>query len=277
MKKFLLAINKHGLCDRITAILLACKIGVQLARDVHFQWIINSHCGATFQDLFIPNVPYLEVSDSKPDISVYSIGESAYADALKRATEVNEEHQNLRLDFRYRGHDFDDFDDVLLPSEEVARAVEKFVAQYWSDNVIGVHIRRTDKIASGIPETRCYAHEMGQILDVLGDARFFVASDEIAPMKELVNMFGNRIITYPVRSLKRTTLFGMLDAVIVLFLLRKTYGLIGSTCSGFSLCGGWNRPFTNLAARYTFNRRADKSPWVFQSILDSLKTKITAS
>jgi hypothetical protein len=273
VKKYLLAVNPFGLCDRITAILLACKVGAQVGRHVHFQWAVNSHCGAAFQYLFRPKVSYLEVSENKKHVVSHTIGESTYSGALAKVVELNEQHGNLKLDSTYRGHNFDDFDDILLPSEEVAKVVSEFMEQYWSNNVIGVHIRRTDKLASGLPGIHRYAQEIGRVLDVMGDARFFVASDEIAPMKELARKFGKRIMTYPVRSLKRTTLFGILDAIVVLFLLRNTYGVIGSSCSGFSLCGAWNRPFTNLEARHTFNRQPDRAPWVFQSILDSLKTK----
>ena len=65
------------------------------------------------------------------------------------------------------------------------------------------------------------------------DAMFFLSTDSVHDKKRIIDRFGNKIITSePI--LERTSPQGIVDAVIDLFCLSKTKGIIGSYKSTFS-------------------------------------------
>ncbi len=271
-RKGIIATNSFGICDRLTALLLAYKLGIRLGRTIHFVWSVNGDCGAPFEKLFRIKVRHIRATEEKIKIGSRSIGGRDFRSSMLAAVRAIK-HDCIRLDGRYRGHDFSNFDTVLQPSEEVSALIDMLACPDWIHSVVGVHIRRGDKVGSGAPGVHCYESEMRKILEIAPDMRFFVASDEAWPIKSLIETFGKRILWYPAKSLQRWSPTGARDAAVVLFLLRKTLGLIGSTCSGFSLCGGWARPFTNIPARHTFNRPSMGGEWRFCSICDFLENR----
>ncbi len=69
-----------------------------------------------------------------------------------------------------------------------------------------------------------------------------------------------------------------MDAVVSLYLLRKTHGVIGSDVSGYSICAGWDCGLINLPPDkcYNFSWSRDaltfKSPTVITPFLSDVAT-----
>ena len=105
----------------------------------------------------------------------------------------------------------------------------------FSENTIGVHIRRTDHI-------RCiesspfelYVEKMKAEIEQNSNTNFYLASDSAEEKEKLIQLFGNRIITQHAPVL-RNTLDGMQDALVELFVLSKTKKIFGSPYSTYSL------------------------------------------
>jgi hypothetical protein len=276
--RWLLGYNILGVCDRLSDILLACRIATHFNRKAYFVWEQNRSCGALFERLFKTKVDYLQVKGVWPNVPLDSMGTIGKKGVLGISTgtiafkeaRLLDEHQWVYLTPRYRGHDYSNLDDIIEPSEEVAQLVNKYIIDNWVGTIVGVHMRQTDKKSLGAPDASKYALEMDKILEVVGTCKFFVASDDIECIEALVKRYGNRILTYPVRTLQRSSPLGTIDAVAILFLLRKTVGTIGSFFSGFSLCAGWNQSITNVASNHLTNYPSFGGSFEFPSVLEGL-------
>jgi hypothetical protein len=84
--------------------------------------------------------------------------------------------------------------------------------------------------------------------EVLGvtDAGIFLSSDDPTVIDKFINRYCSRVSVYPVCSYNRNSPCAIVDAVVSLYLLRKTHGIIGSNVSGYSICAGWDCGLINL-------------------------------
>lgn len=104
-----------------------------------------------------------------------------------------------------------------------------------SNRVVGVHIRRTDNTYS-IEEspTELFIYKMEKEVEInKGNVRFYLASDSLDVKKELVNRFGNLIIT-SMEPTSRNNKKGIIDAFVELNVLSRTDKIYASSKSSFS-------------------------------------------
>src|SRR5260221_6252582 len=109
----------------------------------------------------------------------------------------------------------------------------------WRDKMIGVHVRGTDRRDCGLPSMERYFGALDRLLCVT-DAGIFLTSDEPPVLNQFVDRYTSRVSVYPVCSYDRNCSCAIVDAVVSLYLLRKTHGVIGSDGSGYSICAGWD-------------------------------------
>jgi hypothetical protein len=109
------------------------------------------------------------------------------------------------------------------------------------DQTIGVHVRRRDLDGTAQP-LRLFIEEMRHEVERDTRVRFFLATDELAVSKELVDIFGERLLQIEKRSLDRNSPVGIEDALVDLVTLSRTQRILGSYNSSFgaiaSVLGG---------------------------------------
>lgn len=115
------------------------------------------------------------------------------------------------------------------------QSLQSIVDSYEVDNVVGVHIRRTDnRISAAHSPLQGFVELMSREVDLDRGVRFFVSTDEPKVEAEVRMAFPNRIITHTKTSLDRNDPQAIRDAVIDLYCLSNCRKLIGSYWSSFT-------------------------------------------
>ena len=108
------------------------------------------------------------------------------------------------------------------------------IAERFGPASVGVHIRRADNgNAMRYSPTSAFIAAMRHVVDAEPATTFFLATDSRETEREIVEVFGPRVITRE-RELKRDCREGMLDAMIDMYLLSRTRRVLGSYYSTFS-------------------------------------------
>lgn len=123
------------------------------------------------------------------------------------------------------------FDCLKFNSKYVDRA-EQIIKE---NNIIGVHIRRTDNINSiNTSTTEGFVKAMETAVGDNSDVRFYLATDDDEIIAEMKKTFGDRIITMENRALGRHSQEAMGDAVVEMLCLSRCQSILGSFYSTFS-------------------------------------------
>lgn len=116
----------------------------------------------------------------------------------------------------------------LIPT--LQRRTDSLAAETGQE-AVGVHIRRTDNERSiAQSPTEAFISRMRQ---EPSDTRFFLATDSEEEKRLLAEAFPGRIITSP-RPAERSSLQGMEDAAVEMYVLSRMRRILGSSCSTFS-------------------------------------------
>ncbi|WP_375560778.1 hypothetical protein ACE193_24300 [Bernardetia sp. OM2101] len=109
------------------------------------------------------------------------------------------------------------------------------ITKDFSSLTIGLHIRRTDH-AGAIEKSplSLFIEKMNEEIALNEETNFFLATDDKATEKELIQLFGKKIITNPEKAFDRDSEKGVQDAYIDVACLSKTSKIYGSHASSFS-------------------------------------------
>lgn len=242
-----------GVCDRLTAMLLLYCVAQKTGRKALWHWVANHNCNSPFHRLF--ETDRIEVSEDTFGLDGVTIGEgwgSCSAVEVMRRAQQAAECQVLLLRDGYFGHNFEGLDEIIRPCREVDRRVAQFMEWNWSDKMIGVHVRRADRTDCGLPSVEQYFAALDGLLCV-ADAGIFLSSDDPNVVDRFAKRYCRRVSAYPVSSYDRNNASAIVDAVASLYLLRNTDGIIGSSVSGYSICGGWDCGLINLPPDRCYN------------------------
>jgi hypothetical protein len=242
-----------GVCDRLTAMLLLYCIAQKTGRKALWHWVANPNCNAPFHSLFETDV--IEVSEDTFGLDGVTIGEGwgwcRAVEVIQRAEQEKDCQVQLLRD-GYFGHNFEGLDEIIRPCREVDRRVTQFMEWNWSDKMIGVHVRRADRNDCGLPSVEQYFAALDGVLCV-ADAGIFLSSDDPTVVDQFAQRYCSRVSVYPVSSYDRNSARAIVDAVVSLYLLRNTHGIIGSSVSGYSICAGWDCGLINLPPDRCYN------------------------
>lgn len=122
---------------------------------------------------------------------------------------------------------------VFHPIKSLQNRIDT-ICQTFGNHTIGIHIRRTDNIAS-IKEspTELFIDRIQEEIAKEPDVQFYLASDSKEDKRILKEKFGQRIIT-SIEETNRNSLQGMQDALVELYVLSKTKRILGSVKSSYS-------------------------------------------
>ena len=122
---------------------------------------------------------------------------------------------------------------IFQPIEKIQEQVRTFTDSF-SRPTMGIHIRRTDNIASiSQSPTELFIEKMREEIGKDEDCQFYVATDSEEEKKRLKDIFGERILTLP-RAADRNSIAGMQDALVELYVLSHTRKIMGSMQSSYS-------------------------------------------
>lgn len=121
--------------------------------------------------------------------------------------------------------------DYFRPIPNLLERINK-IGRSFPASVVGVHIRRTDNVSaiSDSPIER-FMQRMHQEDKAIS---FYLATDSEEVKQEMIQEFGNRIITSPNKA-QRNNLDGMQEALVELYTLSRTSLILGSSHSTFSI------------------------------------------
>ncbi|MCL2651230.1 MAG: hypothetical protein FWD60_09450 [Candidatus Azobacteroides sp.] len=263
--KQLTLVPEGGLCNRIYAVTSAIVFAKNYNLQLTVIWFKDWGMGAGFHDLFTlpPTVKNVEIKDAS------FLDFFKYAKPIKSNFFIPKLYQKLKFDavyFWYEEHVsvekwyninasanklylfhcqqfYDNYVNLLSPINSIQRKINEQL-KLLSPNTIGIHIRRAD-LTSAIMQSPLseFIERIQQEIATDPDAHFYVASDSPEEKKNLINIFGHRIITVEY-NLKRNTKDGVIDALIELYTLATTKKIYGSFQSSYSFLASkiYDRP-----------------------------------
>ena len=245
-----------GLCNRLNAIISAIAYKSDNPEvDIDILWFKYFHCNCRFSDLFkpLPGTTKLEVKElysilkNRPDTrfnlklpgKFRKIWYDCTISPFDSADDFDNVVKGKRSIYIYKDNRFCKFSGLnyyakyFQPQPELQQRIDA-VVQDW-ENVVGIHIRRTDNARSIELSPMGHFHQIIQN-EIKSDSnvKFYIATDDASVKTELINSYGDRIITFDLK-LKRNSKDGMKDAVVDLFCLGLTKKIYGSAASTYSI------------------------------------------
>lgn len=138
-------------------------------------------------------------------------------------------------------------DNIFVPIKAI-RDIINSNCEKFTDNVIGLHIRRTDHVISKNATSIDYFEgKVNDLIDEHSDLRIFLCTDDTYVKGRFLKKYGHHIITYD-SVLNRTSYEGIRDAVVELWTLAHTNEIYGSFGSSFSKMAAriYNKPYNEI-------------------------------
>lgn len=245
-------VPQGGLCNRLRVVLSALMLSRPDVR-LRVEWACNAECRAHFADLFMnpPLAPLLiaerrwwNIPQSRRNLHLPALWRRACYDLQlvnfkgtgdESLSRLIDTYNNIYVSTGYVLHPYSaHLARCLHPTVALQQRIDN-ICRAFGNRVVGVHVRRTDSLRSITESTdAAFLAAMQQEVKADADVRFFLATDSLSVRTHLENAFPGRIMTQPIRSVRRDTLEGMQDAVVDLFCLSRTRKLLGSYWSSFS-------------------------------------------
>lgn len=242
----------NGLCNRMRALDSAIALADLLDQPLRVVWCCNQHLNCRYDELFevpekIDRMTQVGFSWSAQFIEKWSrkVRKRA-ADYFADTDDCNDlMHQHydfgqlcdnkyiyLRAWCRFYSPCRPSFYHQFVPVEPLRKVIDSY---RQSDNMVGVHIRRSDNKHSieGSP-TSVFIEKMCEEAGLSKDVKFFLATDSPDEERQLEGLFPGRIVTHRKASLDRNDPRAIKDALIDLYSLSNCRKLIGSCWSSFT-------------------------------------------
>lgn len=129
----------------------------------------------------------------------------------------------------------DDFLRDLFQLNDLMLQRLKNETKAFKNNVIGVHIRRTDnKNSIEQSSLELFIEQIQKEIVKDSEVQFYVASDDTSVKEQLLQIFGAERIIIPTGIINRDSEEGIRQAVIEMYALSSTNRILGSYYSSFS-------------------------------------------
>lgn len=247
-----------GLGNRLRVFNSALFLGKEIGVEINLGWIVKAELNAEFSDLYqSATLPYGRIGKLKM---------KAYTFFLKHI--FVQKYPRIYRFFLSFIYDLVVFDQDILswPKRELQNRIQSsnkvLIAscyQFWEfrdynnfrlkdtlkskvdevsqdfENVVGVHIRRTDHVdIIKSSSLNAYLNKMDELLRLSTDQRFFICSDDQGVKNELSQKYGNQVFFNEV-ELSRASFSGMEGAILDIYLLAKTNKIIANSKSSFAV------------------------------------------
>jgi len=245
---------KYGLVNRLRALASAKILSDYTGRKLFVNWYPSKECNIEWAELFVNKLeryPF-HLSSFQAGINLYDDENNAdgfYWDMpqslISNRSEVVAVHTCFNFQFKemtkeaymsakslfYKG---------LQPVHKVEKSVSDIYKRYFEGNdVVGVHIRRTDHLSfiQKDPRLVCptdmFIEAMRNILNNNSKTMFFLSTDDKKEERRISRVFQDAVIVYEKETVRRDTKKGMQGALVDWLLLSKTSMIISSYSSSF--------------------------------------------
>ena len=256
-----------GLANRMRVIGALRHVAQQAEVPLEVRWVNNKDLGANWQNLFKAPSDFLieEVSSNRGGYSheyyskkwyknlphqlwallhgyvwlpyniVEQMDEDTSPEGLNRLfsqwIELLQSGKTLYISTGdYFGSNYDT--SIFKPQPYLQAKIDAFLPKNRS--LYGIHIRRTDNSwAIEHSPLALFENKIVEVQKNEPDALFYLASDDAETIAHFRNRFGDAILTYD-KTFGRTSVQGMQDAVVEMWLLSKTKKIFGSFFSSYS-------------------------------------------
>ena len=253
MKSYLIVQPVGGLCNRMRAIAGTVELAKVLHKKPLVLWTRDVSLNARFFDLF-SDVPFKVL-----DLELNSL----YYKFLKLYLRLACGYKVVSDDWIYpntRNKSMDSWVDFFYNKKVILNTCLDIIptSDYgyfkinsklletqsdWPENVIGIHIRRQDNIQSiKNSPTSLFVRKMKEMLEHNPMSHFYLATDDEQEERDLVRIFGDKILVHKKHSLDRNNPIAIEDAMIDLYNLSRCKIIYGSFFSSFSdVAALWGR------------------------------------
>lgn len=258
MKKHLLIRPYGGLCNRLRALISAQIVAERSERHLIVVWELHKGCNCRFDELFLTDLDVFHVGKLGKwleDLKIGTVNRFLFGKAVERfgaedlealgrmessdasvvsARSFSQFKPSTMPQSAYH-RAFSQKLNALRPKRSIQAIIERFKRETFSENMIGVHVRRTDNVKSKQVSTdEMFMARMRSLLDEDPSSRFFLSTDSPATERKLAQACGDKIVSYKKRSRARDDKIGIQDGYIDLRLLGETRRVLGSYWSSFS-------------------------------------------
>lgn len=253
-----------GLCNRLRGIASAVYWKHRWEAELEVVWFTDPGCGASWSDLFeplegvrwreLPSPPKRRQVLARPWLWPVRFAADRWINASARKAcfdLVLGPDQMAARDFqipapepsrrRVLAESYSRF--APLPPGDFARfkplrplrdQIDAVCAPFGTD-VIGVHARRSDHVDSSQQSPdESFVRTLASLLEKDPAQKFFISSDDEAFCARLTGLFPQNVLSRQ-RRISRSSVEGMQDAVVDLFVLSRCRFILGSCGSTFSM------------------------------------------
>lgn len=242
---------RAGLCNRLRAIASAISLAEASYNKVHVIWEMSRECNSRFSDLFELPAEIYRLTELNSGSEFAAINRkvprlfSRYKNCYigqNRISQIVSPKDWLALTSKFRHLYISTWNCFFQPSSRLPlhvfiprKHVREVIQANNFDNMIGVHVRRSDnKEAISHSPNEGFVEQLNAEIKADDKLKFFLATDEPSVEVELEKEFPGRIVTHKKSSLDRNDPKAIRDAVIDLLSLASCRKLIGSHYSSFS-------------------------------------------
>lgn len=252
-----------GLANRMRAIAAGIVLAKDCGAEAEIAWPVNADLGAPFEALFKPQALPVAVRNvsAAADRWVYDVprrrnfyitkavqsllfkdvmndlnGLVAWQDDDSLGRKFMAENSGrclIRSGLEFYNYPADLYPRIFVPCDDVADAAEAVVA--GADNLVGMHIRRTDHTeAIRLNTDEKFEREIERFLAADPAIKIYIATDDEALKLRLKARYGVAILSSD-RPASRRSVEGMKDALKEMLILSKCRTVVGSEGSSFSV------------------------------------------
>ncbi len=268
-QNFIVSLNNCGICNRIKNVLSVFRIGQWLSRDPIIYWPKNHYTGCVFSELYRNDIHVISEERQLSDIYRNKTW-TLYRNATARMPKARCEYMLLstwRLltlpgevppGFAVEvpsaiGNDIDcefqripgrvqeayvDAIATLAPIDYIVNQIGEFSREF-DESTVSVSIRSW--VESQQRKPLFSLADYFDAIDSMCCDRFFLSCDSPDIIKECVQRYRGRVLLYPKRTHMgdRSTLAGMQDILIDLYLLSMNRRLLATAFSTFAELAWW--------------------------------------
>ncbi len=249
-----------GLANRMRVVASALWLSNITKNTVKLIWNINEELYCEFNDLFRPidnielneNIKYNYIRQYSPKYKLKHLAASTFnklinvdfciTESFFLSQAINHEKQLIKMAKNYNKTfietcqqfgDSDIFLSKFVPKKDLQKIIN-IQTSMFSDNTIGLHIRRQDNIISTTESPlELFINRVRLEIKKNKHTTFYLSTDDLATEHKLTALFGERILTRK-KQLDRISSNGIKDALVDMFCLSNTKYIYGSYWSSFS-------------------------------------------
>jgi hypothetical protein len=238
--------HKGGLCNRLMTLSHCLSLGYFWNIPVMVCWQPKKSCSCYLEEILEPN--FSSVSHDEVKKLLKDVGsETLYInqDLLGFNFAYNRYfHKSKNISYEDYRDKYLEFVSSLQIESKIKLLLDRFIADHWTENIVGIHIRRTDHVthfaskpdvAKNLSTDEKFFQKIEREISQ-GVSRFFLATDDLETKVMFENKYPGMFISYCQEfndsQFRQTSLQ---DALADLYLLSKTRKLIGSSHSTFSV------------------------------------------